>query len=182
MSVEHNPYQVTADLEPAPVSPLRRSALGSLRASWMILLPAALFNHLAFDPGALMGPWTPTGGLSLLRVANLLGFITGSVAIWFWLLPLLENVALLIRRVVASRTLRPAWLEALYRSLRPAGFLALPGTVIWALWVVGFYYLKIDFVLISVMAAIPAHLLAACLYLPLLFRWGQLWWQARPHA
>lgn len=179
MTFETNPYQPPDNIEIRQEPRLRHRAIWSLRGTWLVLLPAALFNYYAFDQRVILSYPLAAGVFPPFRIINLLGFLVGSLVICCWLLPLLEQIARFMRRALVSQVPERDWLNAFYRSVHPAVFLALPGSVIWALWVIGFYYLKIDFVLISAMAAIPSHVLGACLYVPLLYRWGRLWWQFR---
>jgi hypothetical protein len=76
--------------------------------------------------------------------------------------------------VFAHDTDRAGWLDALHKQLTWAPYLALPGAALWAIWVFGVYQLHVDFRLLSWAVGVPAHLLAACLYVPLLYAWYQL--------
>ena len=87
---------------------------------------------------------------------------------------LLERVAQLIRFTLASTTQPDAWNQPLYEALNSAVTLAIPGAILWAAWTFGFYYLGINFVTISWAIGVPAHLLGACWYLALFFKWYQL--------
>ena len=170
-----NPYESPAVANHTADShlPNRRSALAAFRTAFLILLAPALFNYYAFDTHAISGGIPPILQ-AVYRTTNLVGIVVGSTFIWFFALPVLEAVARTIRNVVARDASTDSWDGALYVSLKPAVYLAVPGAILWVLWVVGFYFLQLDFVMISYGVGIPAHVLAACLYVPLLIRWYRL--------
>jgi len=170
-----NPYETPAVGDHTADSHLqkRRAALAAFRTAFLILLAAALFNYYAFDTHTIIGGFPPILQAAY-RITNLVGIAIGSAFIWFFALPVLEAVARQIRNVVARDVSTDSWDGALYVSLKPAVYLAVPGSIIWVLWVVGFYYLQLDFVMISYAVGVPAHVLAACFYVPLLVRWYRL--------
>ena len=170
-----NPYETPAVGDHTADSHLqnRRAALAAFRTAFLILLAAALFNYYAFDTHAIIGGFPPILQAAY-RITNLGGIAIGSAFIWFFALPVLEAVGRTIRYVVARDVSTDNWDGALYVSLKPAVYLAVPGAFIWVLWVVGFYFLQFDFVMISFWVGIPAHVLAACFYVPLLVRWYRL--------
>ncbi len=170
-----NPYESPATVNRTADShlPNRRSALAAFRTAFVILLTPALFNYYAFDTDAIGGGIPPILQAAY-RTTNLVGIAVGSFLIWFFALPVLEAASRTIRNVVARDASTDRWVDALYMSLKPAAYLAVPGAILWALWVVGFYFLQLDFVMISYGVGIPAHILAACLYVPLLIRWYRL--------
>ena len=170
-----NPYEspTTVNWTADSNLPNRRSALASFRTAFVILFAAALFNYYAFDTHAISGGIPPILQ-AVYRAINLVGITVGSTLIWFFALPVLEAVARTVRNVVARDVSTDSWDHALYVSLKPAAYLAVPGAILWVLWVVAFYFLQLDFVMISFGIGIPAHVLAACLYVPLLIRWYRL--------
>jgi hypothetical protein len=167
-----NPYQSPPNIPSTADSPTRRSAVAAFRTAFVILLTPALFNYFAFD--AMMSAGVSARLHVLFRAANLAGFAAASVLIWFFGVPLLEAASRTIRRVFARDASRESWDGALYVSLKPMAYLAAPGAVLWAVWVVGFYFLQVEFVAISLGVGIPGHILGACLYVPLLMRWYQV--------
>jgi len=169
-----NPYQspsssgksVSAD------SSLRRRAQRSFRVTALILLLPAVYNYWAFASRAM--PSLPADIASFCRTVNILGFVIGGALIWFLGVPTLEAIARLLRIAVANGTDRTAWEEVLYRSLTWTVYLAIPGAALWMIWVFGFYQLHSDFRTISWAIGVPAHLLGACWYVPLIYRWYRL--------
>ncbi len=173
--MSNNPYQPPAASEPLRDrrSPKRGSALWAFRTGLLILLPPTLFNYYAFDSRSSSNGF-PLDIRALYYAFSIGSLCLGAAAAWFLTLPLLEWVAWMIRSLVAGKVPASRWDDALYESLRPAAYLALPGAGLWVVWVVGFYYLALDFVILSYAVGIPAHLLAACLYIPLIIRWFRL--------
>jgi hypothetical protein len=139
-----------------------------------ILLAPAIFNYYAFDLQMIANSSLPSPTQTLYRATNILGFAVGSALIWFLGFPLLERVSQLIRLALASHTSLSRWLAIFYASVRSAVYLAIPGAILWAIWVVGFYYLGIGFYRISWSVGVPAHLLGALWYVPLVCRWYKL--------
>jgi hypothetical protein len=174
LSQNENPYQsptwptVSARAE----SVLRKRARRSLRVATGMLLIPALYNYWAFD--ALAVSPLPADLARLFRTLNLLGLALAFALIWLFGLAALEASARLVRRMLANGIDRDEWQEVLYKKLAWAAYLAIPGAALWAIWVFGFYQMRIDFQTISWAVGVPAHLLAACLYLPLVYGWYQL--------
>jgi hypothetical protein len=143
-----------------------------------VLLIPALYNYWAFDALAV----SPLSAdlARLFRTLNLLGLAFAFALIWLFGLVALERIAGLVRRVFANEIDRDQWLAVLHKRLTRAPYLAIPGAALWGIWVFGFYDLRIGFQTISWSVGVPAHLLAACLYLPLIHDWYQLArWPAR---
>jgi hypothetical protein len=137
----------------------------------MLLIPA-LYNYWAFD--ALAVSPLPADLARLFRTFYLLGMAIAFALIWLVALPGLEVIARLARIVFAREIEPAAWLEVLHKKLTAAPYLAIPGAALWAIWVFGIYQMHLDFHSLSWAVGVPAHILAACLYLPLLFAWYQL--------
>lgn len=152
--------------------------LGSLRLAILWLLIAGLVNFTAFHlhikplPGRQAN--TSLSNANFEVAGGLLAISFLVIACWFALLPLLELITWKIQASFAPSDDPARWVGALYSSLKPAGLLAFLGMTLWALWVYGFYYLRVNFFVISYAIGIPIHILAACLYVPLLFRWYKL--------
>lgn len=171
-----NPYQsseVPSDAAKAGSS-LRKRARLSFRVAAFVLLVPAVYNYWAFDAFVIASSGLPSDLANLYRTVNVVGFFVGGSLIWFLGVPILEATARLVRIVFANGTDRTAWQEALYRSLSWTAFLAIPGAALWVVWVYVFYRTNMDFYTISWAVGIPAHLLAACWYLPLIHGWYRL--------
>ena len=174
-----NPYQSPQADDTQVVAPLptRQEGLESIRTATALLSTAGLINFAAlFRPGFEVYWNTPTFWIVLAVDTILLAGIGLIVAAcWFLLLPTLEFLGGLIRSIIAPSVNRGEWDNALYASLKPAGLLATFGMILWVIWVVGFFILNANFYVISYAVGIPAHILAACLYVPLIYRWYRLW-------
>ena len=132
-----------------------------------------MLNYTAFDLNYSLNRF-PSEVAQSYRVANLIGITLVFVFCWEFLLPTLATIGRLVRRYVAPHVNEARWDDALYKSLKPAAILAIPGAVLWCVWVLGFYYWKLNFMLLSIAVGVPAHLLAAGLYVPLIVRWFKL--------
>ncbi|MBI1247079.1 hypothetical protein GC197_04450 [bacterium] len=149
----------------------------------VLLTSAFLFNEQAmfgFDSRIFSLNWADhlmlaAGIAQLLLSVGVIAFV-----LWIQLFDVLELLASGLRLLVAKRVDADQWNNAFYVSLKPAGLLAVPGMLLWVTGVICFYYLEINFYIISYAVGIPAHLLAACLYLPLIVRWFQLWYGSSP--
>ena len=171
-----NPYQ-SPDVPSEAVnagSSLRKRARLSFRVAALVLLIPAVYNYWEFDANVIASSRLPGDLANLYRMINVLGFIVGGSLIWFLGVPLLEATSRLIRIVFANGTDRTAWLETLYRSLNRTAFLAIPGAALWVIWVFVFYQKQMNFYTVSWAVGIPSHLLAACVYLPLIHGWYRL--------
>ncbi len=180
-----NPYQSpqVESTSPEFQVPRRAEALQSVRIATLLLTADGVFNVFAFyhtftDFYIIVGkgPIYDPREIAVVSFAVILVFL----ASWFLLLPVLEFLGQLLREMLAPRVNREQWNEALYLSLKYAAWLAVPGMILWLAWVIAFYYLRLNFYLISYAVGIPAHILAACVYVPLLYRWFKLW--RRPQA
>ena len=171
-----NPYQSpkSAFEEPAVTGGRRRRALWMLRAVFVILLLPAIYNYCCFESRQFARFGIGLHSRSLIRTINVLAFLICGALICFAGLPVLESISGLIRMLFAPKTDSGAWKDVLYASLERAVLLSIPGAVLWAIWVFGFYQLNADFMTISYAIGIPAHILGACFYLPLLHGWYKL--------
>ena len=171
-----NPYQspTVESVSPVPQVPGRGESLSALHTACVVLLVAGLFNYYAFDSQQIAGAGFDARLKTLVRTMNLAGIAVVFLLSWFVTLPLLERVGRAIRFLTCSHGSLDRWNEALYLSLKPAAPLAVVGAVLWLLWVVAFYYAHLDFVVISLVVGLPAHILALCVYGPLAARWFKL--------
>ncbi len=169
-----NPYQSPEFGGQAVVAEarLRTQARRSFRLSAMVLFLPAVYNFWAFDARVITP--LPVDLANLCRTANILGCVIVGGLIWFLGVPCLEAIARLLRIVFARGADGTAWDEVLYRSLNRTEYLAIPGAVLWTIWVFGIYQTHSDFYTISWTVGVAAHLLAACWYLPLIHGWYRL--------
>ena len=158
---------------------VRRKARRALRLASLILYPAGLYNYLEFDLHAIVGSGLPTAVAGWYRITNLVAMIFAVIAVWYLAFPLLETIASAIRRLVASKVPPDPWQAVVHEALLLTPWLALPGALLWASWVQGFYRSDIDFQLLSSAVGVPAHLLAATVYLPIGVGWYRLARQTR---
>ena len=153
---------------------LRRRALLSFRLVALVLLAPAVYNYWAFDTQAIASSRLPSDLTAVYRAANVVALVVGFTLIWFLGLPLLEAVSRLLRVVFAKGVDTAAWQRVLYRSMNRAVILASIGAALWVIWVFGFYQIGVNFYVISWAIGVPAHLLAACWYVPLIYCWYRM--------
>jgi hypothetical protein len=171
-----NPYQspVAESLSPDHQLPGRRESLAALHKACLLLLAAGLVNYYAFDMRDIAGAGYDARLKTVVRTMNLVGIAVVFLLSWFFSLPLLQLVARAIRALAGRHVSPDRWNDALYESLKPAAHLSEAGAILWVLWVVAIYYAQLNFVVISFAVGLPAHLLAACVYVPLSVRWFRL--------
>ena len=150
----------------------RRRARHCFHASILILLVPAVYNAWAFDLH-VVSP-LPSNLAIRCRAVNVVGFMLGSALIWCLGLPALEAASRLLRTTFAGRTDPAPWEEIFHRSFTRLVYLAAPGAVLWMIWVFAFYQVGVGFYEISWAVGVPAHLLGACWYVPLVYRWYRL--------
>ena len=171
-----NPYRspTVESLPPVRQPAGRVESLAALHTACLILLAAGLVNYYAFDMRHIAGAGYDARLKTLVRTMHLVGIALVFLLSWFFALPLLELVGRAIRALVGHRGSLDRWNDALYLSLKPARQLAAAGAILWILWVGAFYVAHFNFVVISFVVGLPAHLLAACVYVPLAVRWFKL--------
>jgi len=150
---------------------LQRRARFCFRFATFVLLIPAVYNYWAFDAQAIASGRLPSDFATFYRTVNVVAFVTGATVIWFLGLPVLQAIAGVLRMVFANDTNGATWQRVLYRSLNRAAVLAIPGAALWAIWVFAFYRMGVNFYKLSWAIGVPAHLLAACWYIPLIHRW-----------
>lgn len=173
-----NPYEVPRSLlgpsiELMPPSATRILGNRCLRYSLLYLLIPAAINVAYFNREAFAG-WSNPLISVFYQMTNWFWLVVISLLIWFFGLGLLESITGMIHRGCSRRQTRASWNEALYATLQSAPILAVVGAITWGLWVVAFYQLDWDFMLISIPAGFVAHGLAAGVYLQLIYRWYRL--------
>lgn len=173
-----NPYEPPrSPPEPEAAAPSRDSARRQFRTLFFILCIPALYNFVKFDIYILQASQLPGPVESLFRSTNIFAFALGGGLIWAYGFALVEWIAGVLRYWFAPETDAEAWKETLYASVPSTIYLGVLGAILWAIWVFGFYTLRIPFMVISQPVGVLAHLLAALWYLPLIYRWWRL---ARP--
>ena len=170
----YNPYQTPQSLSESSstITTNRQAAQRKIRISTIIFLVPALYNLVCFS--LLTSSQVVFPFFVVNFVFNLLGAIIVVAAVWFFGLTILELIAAVAYRVAARKSQRNSWYDALYDSLTRLPLFAVLGSILWTMWVAGFYQLRLNFFAISIPLGIAAHLLAAGLYIPLLYRWYRL--------
>jgi len=170
-----NPYespkvQATQRLTP---NEDRVTALRNVRIALLILLVPAIYNFICFNfPSSADRIEFPAH--SVYRTANSIGLTLVVLFIWFFGLTILEFVTGGIHSIAARKSKLAKWKATLYVTLRRAPLFAVPGAALWAIWIAAFYQLHLGFYTVLVPIGIAAHLLAACLYVPLIVRWYKI--------
>lgn len=173
--MSQNPYQ--APLYPGvladrPVVPQRRAALRAVRITATLLFAAAIYNYWEFDRVAF--ETAPIQFSRLFRAINIGWFFIAALVTWFFSLTILELLSRVLRTLFAPGKDRDEWLDCLYQSLLKTPVLALVGAVLWTVWTFAFYRMHANFYVISWLIGIPAHIVAAAWYVPLLVQWRRL--------
>lgn len=170
-----NPYEspkVPAVLQ-TTVNVDRVKALRSVRIALLILLVPAVYNFVCFNlhlnPRRIQLPLH-----SVYVTINSLGIVLIAFVIWFFGLAILEFVCGGLHSILARKSLLDDWKSTMYVIVRRAPKFAVAGAVLWVIWVAAFYQLRLDFYVVSVPVGVAAHLLAACLYIPLFYRWYRI--------
>lgn len=170
-----NPYEspkVPTALQPT-ANVDRVKALRSVRIALLILLVPAVYNFVCFNlylnPRRIQLP-----NHSVYVTINSLGIVLLVFVIWFFGLAIFEFVAGGLHSILARKSLLDDWKSTMYVIVRRAPMFAIAGAVLWAIWVAAFYQLRVGFYAVSVPVGVAAHLLAACLYVPLFYRWYKI--------
>lgn len=154
------------------------SARRSVRTALLVLLLPAVYNFCCFNfPGRLA-----TGQASVpvvFVIANSAGLIAVAAAIWFFGYQALELIVRLIHSIVARHSKFEQWRHALHVTLVRLPVFAIFGAILWVIWVAAFYQAGIGFYTISWPIGLAAHLLAAGLYVPLIYRFYRLEYPVR---
>ena len=170
-----NPYESPEVLTALQSTPNvdRVKALRSVRIALLILLVPAVYNFVCFNlylnPRRIQLPLH-----SVYVTVNSLGIVLITFVIWCFGLAILEFVAGGLHSILARKSLLDDWKSTMYVIVRRAPKFAVAGAVLWVIWVAAFYQLRLDFYVVSVPVGVAAHLLAACLYIPLFYRWYRI--------
>jgi hypothetical protein len=152
----------------------RLAARKRLRLAIIILMIPAAYNYYCFDKVAI-GNANFVGAYEIVaRSINVGGIMMAACLLWFLCLPMLELMTWWKFQVVSKSDRLDDGMNALYESLKFAVYFALSGALLWMVWNVGYYDLKIDFYMISIPVGILANLLAAGIYVPLAYRWHRI--------
>jgi hypothetical protein len=171
MESDTNPYRSPEPTEDAAPKNLPRAhALFRFRVAVALLLVGAFANAFFMRRYLYMGTQvvltTYRIGLPDLLFIGAIGLVAMTCTFG-----ILERLARFFRGRFAANSDPEAWNNAIYNAFRPAIPLGLLGALLWIIWVIAFFELKVNFYVISYAVGIPAHLLAACVYLPLLYGW-----------
>lgn len=164
-----NPYAPPSwpDVAGLPEAELRTLACQRFRLSHLILLVPAILNLVCFN-------WLQP---PVFVLGNSLGFVAIGLFVWFLGFGTVDRVSSLLHGLVCGNRAHQEWNRTLYlRLISLPGFVAV-GSLLWILWVVGFYLMGMSFYFISYLVGVPAHILAACFYIPLIMNWYRI---ARP--
>lgn len=173
--MHENPFEPPRTVELKPAENVHRSrARFAFRATLLLMMVPALYNYLEFDAHILMGSGIPSLSAMVMRITNLVGILLAALSIWFAGFPLLEKLSSAVHLVFANHTRLEAWQAQLYMAIYRGAILAIPGAILWLVWVFGFYSMRINFFVISWAVGAPAHALAACVYGPLLVNWFRI--------
>ncbi|MEL7335740.1 MAG: hypothetical protein AAFN70_05975, partial [Planctomycetota bacterium] len=151
----------------------RQTSIRDTRITLLIFLVPALYNVICFSiyftPGGLASPTA-----NLFRLINVAGLLLLFLGIWFFGFAILEFSAGITWAAMARTSDRKQWDQALYATLRRAPAYAIPGALLWVVWVFGFYQLQIPIMFISIPVGIVSHLLALRFYMPLMLHWYRM--------
>lgn len=171
----YDPPESPTHLDPLPPSRVR-TMRRCVRGSLLLLLAPGLHNFCELE--------TPIGRndvhLSPVGMINLLGIVTLTITVWFYGLELIVWAAEKIRAYCAPRVTRADWQRPVTRALGRALRASLMGAAVWFAWNLAYFHWHADFTTVSLVAGIPAHLLAAAVYLPLMLDWFRLVRDASP--
>jgi hypothetical protein len=152
----------------------RAAALFYVRLILGLLTLPAIYNVICFSyPGQAISP-IPVGMRNTFFLGNLVALIAFVSIIYFAGLWFFEVLTRGSHAIFSRRPTLTLWLDALYATFIRSAPYAVAGSVLWAIWVYGFYQTNVDFLLLSVPVGILAHTLAAALYLPLIYRWYRI--------
>ncbi len=173
--MNQNPY--TPPESQQPVIPAlnvdQALARRNVRMALLILLMPAVYNFCCFN--FPMGSATRQSSVpAVFVIANSAGMISVAAAIWFFGYQALEITVRLIHSIVARHSKFDQWQHALYVTLVRLPVFAILGAILWVIWVAAFYQAGIGFYTISWPIGLAAHLLAAGLYVPLIYRFYRL--------
>lgn len=87
---------------------------------------------------------------------------------------LLEFVTRFANRLFGTAKQLDRWYEALYDVLGQAWFLAVPAAALWAFWLWMLYGTDVPYFIYGLPSLFLAHLLAASLYVRLVWRWCRI--------
>lgn len=165
-----NPYETSSMDIVVDSDAIHRSIANRyLRGATVVLLIAGLYNYYYFDHEYISSAGYSLELKKLYRVCNLAGILALILFVWFLGLAFLEFLVSLLRSVTASQSRRKTWAPSLYNGMRRFLYCSPFGAVLWMIWVYSIYELKLDFSMMSIVIGVPAHLLAAIVYVPIIY-------------
>jgi len=170
-----NPYQSPTETnEPvAEVLPDRAVALRRIHRAMLILAIPGALNFLCWHlllAQSIMAAY-PRGVYIETTFFSLLLLLAAWMFLWKASLRLMEYAAVVVQFVFGRRISHEEWLSAMYRSLWTLGWAAPAGAVVWLIWLLLIYGLRVNFMVASVPLGIIGHLLGACVYLNIFYSW-----------
>ena len=171
------PYTSPPSVSPAHAG--RASAIWSTIYCGLILSVGAVYNAYMF---AEFDNPAPENVIAVLQIANIAGALFVVAVITFFTLPLLELLSSACCYLFAKSSSLDKWHGELYAVLSTTVPFAILGAIVWCSWVYAFYVLRMDFHQISVPTGMAAHVLAAFVYLRIVFRWWRLEHSPAPDA
>lgn len=165
-----SPREFAAEAKTDPEqSPLRLEARRSFRKGLLILAVPTFFNYLLYDleiSSHLSGAaeWLP-------RLGNVTSIVVAFVVAWFFGMAIVETFVGFARSLVRPQANQSEWFAAFYRACNKLPFFTIVGAGLWFAWLIGFYIIGLNFFVLSWPIGILAHIVAACWYLPLVYRW-----------
>ena len=147
----------------------RAKAAGRFTQTILVLAVPAVFNLLLFNHFV-------TGGVSpplfyVLATLNAIGVAFAIFSLLFGGFFVSEKLTQLANRLFGKGQKLDQWNEALYDVLEQAWFLAIPAAMLWAFWLVMVYFTDVPYLFYGLPSLAIAHLMAASLYIRLLWRW-----------
>ena len=165
-----NPYQPPTPASSLPQAAERQEAIRPFRASVALLAVPAIYNLICFNfPLSMNRVQVQLSDRD--RLLNLLGFILVMAFVWLFGFLMLEKLTNVLHRLFARYSSSASWRQNLYATLKRAPLFAMLGALLWITWIIAYYKIGLNFFLVSVPIGIAAHILAALLYIPLLWHW-----------
>ena len=178
--MDDNPFSPPSALErrTESVSSTRSSARRSIQLSLLIFLIPTIYNFVCFDIertrsiAEINNIVTPM--VSFFQIIGFIGIANAFIALCFLTLPLCEIATLCLNRWLGQRNNLDLWKTELYASMIALPKFAIPGAILWSLWVFLFYQFGMAFTTVSISVSVAAHLLAATFYIPLFVAWFKI--------
>ncbi|MCA9034938.1 MAG: hypothetical protein KDA91_07410 [Planctomycetaceae bacterium] len=157
-----------ADHQPADP---RQQAHAAVRWTLVLLIPAVM-NDIA-----LSAAWVsrlPNSAAVIVVAFHIGFFLSVALLMWFFVFRVLELFSEKIRATVAANVDPVRWQHVFYKSTGRLRLLLLFGVLLWMIWIAAIFAGRLNFLIVSVLIGIPAHILGAVYYLPLFWQWYKL--------